>query len=351
MPKQTFLLTRLLCILLLLTMVGGRCLASSWIEENGDSVNLRAQFCKPVSEDHLRSMLGEAFDPSRMLTEDMAAAKRTDPSRLGHLTDDVEDRSAVEPYYQEDDPNSERDLDEIVDIDAGWQEDIKDEVVDIEEDEEKDLRSEASLFKKEHEIESALADSTDVDRLKLNKQAEATAGQLSSLLSYMKRRRRASSGDEQVPPEATDDILGKVNKKNDSLLPLRLFLSGKNKKLRRKLKKVYRKKAKKLAGKPLPWQCTLEEKWLRLKEGYFPTLLQEGKCTTDKCFYRLYDCNPQLYPVKILKRDPDYCNPLPSISLNTTYEQKWNIVRYFVTVGCTCGIKDQKTGQPRRRKT
>ncbi|PVD23042.1 hypothetical protein C0Q70_16304 [Pomacea canaliculata] len=287
-------------------MVGGRCLASSWIEENGDSVNLRAQFCKPVSEDHLRSMLGEAFDPSRMLTEDMAAAKRTDPSRLGHLTDDVEDRSAVEPYYQEDDPNSERDLDEIVDIDAGWQEDIKDEVVDIEEDEEKDLRSEASLFKKEHDIESALADSTDVDRLKLNKQAEATAGQLSSLLSYMKRQRRASSGDEQVPPEATDDILGK---------------------------------------------CTFEEKWLRLREGYFPTLLQEGKCTTDKCFYKLYDCSPQMYSVKILKRDPDYCNPLPSISLNTTYEQKWNIVRYFVTVGCTCGIKDQKTGQLLRRKS
>ncbi|XP_076462528.1 uncharacterized protein LOC143294895 [Babylonia areolata] len=127
----------------------------------------------------------------------------------------------------------------------------------------------------------------------------------------------------------------------DSFLHLRLFLSGRNRALRRKLKKDFRKKARKWRNKTPPWTCSMHKAWGKLRDDFFPRYLLDGRCVSDKCFYRLYDCQPQRYRIKLLKRDPDYCNPLPLVGSNsTTYEQRWTVVRYFVTVGCNCVTPD-----------
>ncbi|XP_076462527.1 uncharacterized protein LOC143294894 [Babylonia areolata] len=79
---------QVLHVLLALSLLLTRCLASPWIEEGGRSVKLRARFCQPVPDEHLRSMLGAAFDPDRMAGDDPFAGsggggggggKRADP--------------------------------------------------------------------------------------------------------------------------------------------------------------------------------------------------------------------------------------------------------------------------------
>ncbi|XP_005105937.1 uncharacterized protein LOC101857133 [Aplysia californica] len=122
----------------------------------------------------------------------------------------------------------------------------------------------------------------------------------------------------------------------DNILPLRLILSGKNKKLRRQLKKKFRQKAKKLRKKDPPWECKMRHKMLFMKPGVFPRVLRQGECASNKCFYRLYNCEPSKYAITLLQRDPDHCNPIPSIGNSTVYEERWNLAKYHVTVGCNC---------------
>nr|KAG5686240.1 hypothetical protein BaRGS_031720 [Batillaria attramentaria] len=234
-----------LCTLFLLMMLAGRSLASPWIQESPHSVKLRAQFCRPVSEEHLRNMLGAAYDPSRMANLDPAASKRSDSDDLDHQGHHDLEGEGFDTYYMDDDPNAGRYFDE--------------DIVDI-------------------------------------------------------VTEREGEGGKETEPKAKTKVEAKVETK-----------------VKAKLKKV----------------------WGRLKDGYFPQYLLDGRCMTDKCFYRLYDCLPQQYPVKVLKRDPDYCNPLPTIGANSTYEQRWTIVRYYVTVGCKCSTTEQqqRSSSGRRRKS
>jgi len=55
--------------------------------------------------------------------------------------------------------------------------------------------------------------------------------------------------------------------------------------------------------------------------------------------FGLYECTRRRYAVKVLRRVPRRCNPLPSIGVNSTYEQVWRFAEYHVTVGCECARK------------
>lgn len=93
------------------------------------------------------------------------------------------------------------------------------------------------------------------------------------------------------------------------------------------------------------WICRLETEWKRMEDGVFPPLIETGRCSQTTCMMGLYSCTPRLYAVKVLRRVPDQCNPLPSTSghSNTTYEEVWAFDEYPVTVGCECS-KQRATG-------
>lgn len=351
---------RVLLTLCLLTMLTSRCLASPWIEESANSVKLRAQFCQPVADEHLRSMLGEGFDPGRMSsTNPGAAGKRSDPGLDPSL-----EEAAFDSYYMDDDPGAGGHVDEdIVDIvtnhgeEESWfrrevdEEGEEEEEGGLEVEEKEDIEEEGDFYQKKAVGSPSSPLSDRPGSRSRDRRPDPDRGYL-----YMRRRRRAVSrrdGDQPSSPAEGSDSSSKEKKSRDSLLPLRLLLSGRNRKLRRKLKKAFRKKAKKLGKKPPPWTCNMTKAWVKLKEGYFPRYLLEGRCMTDKCFYRLYDCVPHKYRVKVLKRDPDYCNPLPALGANSTYEQRWSVVRYYVTVGCNCEAADpvQRSPSGRRRNS
>ena len=101
------------------------------------------------------------------------------------------------------------------------------------------------------------------------------------------------------------------------------------------------------------WECKKKKVWLKMKDGYFPSRILDGKCKTDTCFFGIYNCNPVKYAIKVLKRDPDdACKPVPLIGQNTTYEESWVFKRIHVTVACECGQswKTKKRKRPRDKR-
>merc|ERR1719239_591871 len=117
---------------------------------------------------------------------------------------------------------------------------------------------------------------------------------------------------------------------------LKLSLNAKNKTLRKQLKRKFRKKAKQMRNIEPPWSCYMEPRTLSMEKGHFPPWLSTGKCIQKKCFYRLYNCEEEQYMIKVLKRDPEHCNPVPTISNETVYEERWNLEEYPIVVGCKC---------------
>jgi len=90
---------------------------------------------------------------------------------------------------------------------------------------------------------------------------------------------------------------------------------------------------------PAAHQCHLERFWKRMSRGVFPPYVETGRCTQTRCMFGLYECTRRRYAIKILRRVPRRCNPLPSVSANTTYEHVWRFAEYHVTVGCECARK------------
>lgn len=198
---------------------------------------------------------------------------------------------------------------------------------------------------------------------------------LSDSYSSMKRRRRRSidnsdsssqsthpdgdipSIDEDVDENNFDEYdfeednadIDSKDKKSTDNIQLRLFLRGKDKKTRKLLKKKLRQKAKSLT-KPPPWECKFTQVNKHMRNGIFPETVLDGRCETDKCFYRLYNCDPIKYVVKMLRRDPEHCNPLPSLSNETIYEERWELIQYTATVGCKCVSPNSKNSKPKNRR-
>ena len=86
----------------------------------------------------------------------------------------------------------------------------------------------------------------------------------------------------------------------------------------------------------LPWQCTMEQHWRRMPEGTFPLYIQTGRCAQTTCMLDSYSCSPVKYVLKVLKRNPDFCDPIPMLGNETIYEEKWEFSRIKVTVFCEC---------------
>lgn len=96
-----------------------------------------------------------------------------------------------------------------------------------------------------------------------------------------------------------------------------------------------RKTAKKVEVKE-PWQCRMESKWKKMDDGVFPPYVLTGRCKQKKCMMGLYECTPRKYVIKVLKKVDAACFPVPTIAVNSTYEEAWTFADYKVTVGCDC---------------
>lgn len=87
---------------------------------------------------------------------------------------------------------------------------------------------------------------------------------------------------------------------------------------------------------PLPWSCQMETIWKKMPPGIFPPYVQTGRCVQRSCMFGACDCVPKKYVMKILKRVPDVCNPIPGVGDRTHYEDAWMVSRIKVTVHCEC---------------
>lgn len=119
-------------------------------------------------------------------------------------------------------------------------------------------------------------------------------------------------------------------------------------KFKQLLKKIERKQSKKqrrLTGSDHdfhpPWECRLDKVWRKTGEGFFPPYILDGRCQSNTCMYNLYDCVPQKYAIKVLKRDPNRCSQRSSQTEGVSYEEAWIVKRYHVTVGCSCSRLDR----------
>ena len=145
---------------------------------------------------------------------------------------------------------------------------------------------------------------------------------------YMRRKRDAvlTTDDYLDHVENTNDISGNTNFLYQNLA-YSTIAKRKSRKKRSSNKKFHP-----------AWECKKKKVWLKMKPGYFPSRILDGKCKTDTCFFGIYNCNPVKYAIKVLKRDPDdACKPVPLIGRNTTYEESWVFKRIHVTVACECG--------------
>ena len=269
------------------------CVAYPRIEEQrGDTpgaVYFRTRFCKPLSDEDLERLMGSAYDRSRM-TNNEEEAKRSFVKSKSDSDSDRLSHGDADNSLQGDDPNVGY-LDSYEEYDDGYPPEHSD----------KDFHSDS-----------------------LNKY------QSDKKFPFMRKKR---------------DVLD-----DDSLLHLKLLLSeGRSrKKLRKQLKKKLKQEIRKsnILNKKPPWECEMSEAFVK-KEGFFPRYVRSGRCKTDKCFYKLYNCEPQFYGIKLLQRDPNQCNPIPTIGLNTTYEEKWIFIKHTVTVGCNC-VRKEKSKRRRR---
>ncbi|KAK2179649.1 hypothetical protein NP493_478g02020 [Ridgeia piscesae] len=90
------------------------------------------------------------------------------------------------------------------------------------------------------------------------------------------------------------------------------------------------------ANSPMPWSCQMETVWRKMPPGIFPPYVQTGRCVQRSCMFGACECVPKKYVMKILKRVPDVCNPIPGVGDRTRYEDAWAVSRIKVTVHCEC---------------
>ena len=112
-----------------------------------------------------------------------------------------------------------------------------------------------------------------------------------------------------------------------------------NSRSRRRLRRLRRRLRRQSTTGPAAHQCHLERFWKRMSRGVFPPYVETGRCMQTTCMFGLYECTRRRYALKILRRVPRRCNPLPTVSANTTYEHVWRFAEYHVTVGCECARK------------
>lgn len=279
-------------------------------ERNRTIVIFQNKPCRPVDPSHLHYQMGDLFDTSRMAMDE-GTVKRSS----------LKERS--------------------LEID---EEDFKEEEIEI--------VSESDGDEEEDEIDDSVTDSekrleTSLEKLKNDKLKERTVtvkdwsenpqspAYLDSM-KFMRRKRDADLDESRTSEDASTEAVKTYYQK---------LMEHKN------LKRFIRK-AKKLKKKnKLPWTCKMKKVWLRMDEGYFPPYIRSAECRSKKCFFDLNECIPKKYTIRLLRRDPKRCNPVPNTGIDTTYEEVWFFDRYHVTVWCDCGIaKVKKRRKSRNRK-
>ncbi|VDP30177.1 unnamed protein product [Soboliphyme baturini] len=76
---------------------------------------------------------------------------------------------------------------------------------------------------------------------------------------------------------------------------------------RRRHKPVNQRVRRSASPTSLPWSCETTVQWMDLGADHFPRYLRSVRCTSDRCFYGHYRCQPKAFTVKVLKRLMDKC--------------------------------------------
>ncbi|CAG5131092.1 unnamed protein product [Candidula unifasciata] len=369
----------LVVLLLLLQPTMG---AEFWTEEQPDHVIFRYKLCQPVSRSNLMMMMGSHFDDTKM-APDLASARKMFGDSEGFQGDDPS-------VDYEEDSNGAGDDDKLWNFDENVWVDEREETVKnngVTKDKLNSEFVESRTWLPRKKVLNRHVDSKVIDHNKQSRDSKGDGGSVihgdgskqpteADSYPFMRRRRRRSHHEAETRSHNTGDTMNdrgqredtgdSVNNKDDdnnnddgdldakdtqttNSIQLQLFLSGKDKKQRKKLKQKLRQSPVNLS-KPPPWECKFSQRQRQMNKGVFPQFVLEGRCETDKCFYRLYNCAPIKYTLKLLQRDPNKCNPLPSATNITIYEERWQLVQKYVTVGCNCVSPIAKNPKQRNRR-
>ncbi|XP_033738991.1 uncharacterized protein LOC117326374 isoform X2 [Pecten maximus] len=257
--------------------------------------------CSPVDPEHLRYRMGKLYDESRMAMDE----------------EDVK-RSTLRERSIEDDDDFEND-----DDDDEFGNTVDDFDLDI--DSISNSMSDGS-YRNSQDTTVRTQDSAYLDSMK-----------------FMRRRKRRAIIEEEEEDE--DDFDEDVTFYQRLMqLNVRHKRAGSRRGRRRKLKQKLKRK------EHLSWKCKMKKKWNKTKPGYFPKYYNSVECVTKLCYYKLNECVEQGYTINLFKMDPNRCNPVPTVGLNTTYEEVWVFEKLHVNVWCECGNPKNKQKRKNRRR-
>lgn len=135
-------------------------------------------------------------------------------------------------------------------------------------------------------------------------------------------------------------IINQTRRKR-SLLPIgdeitELVMSSNN--LNRSKRHIYENNMKNV--KIEPWQCEQKITWIHLGLDYYPSHLKTVKCTESKCFYKMHDCMPRHFAVRILQRRRGACADTSNLKVygfsGSKFAELWEWVEVAINFCCVC---------------
>ncbi|XP_021345366.1 uncharacterized protein LOC110445202 isoform X2 [Mizuhopecten yessoensis] len=259
--------------------------------------------CRPVDPDHLRYRMGRHYDESRMAMDEEDMKRSTLRERSIEDDDDFENDDDDEFDDSVDDFDSNIDSISNTMMSDGGYGNSQDRTVQTQ-------------------------DSAYLDSMK-----------------FMRKRKRRAVVEEEEEDDDDDDFdedvtfyqrLMQLNVRHKRAGPR----SGRRRKQKQKLKRKDH----------LSWKCKMKKIWNKTKPGYFPKYYNSVECLTKLCYYKLNECVEQGYTINLFKMDPNRCNPVPTVGVNTTYEEVWVFEKLHVNVWCECGNPKNKRKRKNRRR-
>ncbi|XP_031625626.1 protein trunk-like [Contarinia nasturtii] len=96
----------------------------------------------------------------------------------------------------------------------------------------------------------------------------------------------------------------------------------------------------KKSDKTEPWQCEQKIKWIHLGLDYYPSHLKTVKCTEPKCFYKMHECMPRHFAVRLLQRRRGACADASNLKAygfsGPKYVEVWEWIEVAVNFCCVC---------------
>lgn len=96
------------------------------------------------------------------------------------------------------------------------------------------------------------------------------------------------------------------------------------------------------------WECESKVIWTDLGSEYFPRYLRNIECTAKRCWYGLYQCIPQSFTVKVLRRRRGKCIESMSgikvgqVGLHNDLKELWVWEERAVNFCCSCAMARRK---------